>query len=215
MEPEQRITAIEVQEKRGNRRSIFLDGKFALGVDEAVVGDLALHVGQRIGEEELRQIVRAELIKTAKERALKLLEYRPRSRSEISRRLGRAGFAEDVVEETLTRLEDLGLIDDAKFSESWVSHRLAGKGMGKSRIKWELRLKGVPTDVAEEALSAVDAETEYRLALDVAGRRWQKDRSPDLYARRRKLTSFLRRHGFGWETIDRVLNELTSEAEPE
>lgn len=212
---EQRISAIETQEKKANRRSIFVNGKFALGVDESVIASLGLHVGQQIGEEDLQKVVRAELIAKAKEKALRLLEYRPRSRMEIVHRLRRAGFAEDIVEETLKRLEDLGLIDDTQFSRMWVNHRLASKAMGKTRIKWELRQKGVPTEVAEEALSAVDAETEYQSAANVARRRWQKDGSSDERTRRRRLASFLRRQGFDWDVINKVLNELSAGSEPE
>ena len=215
MSVEQRISAIEAQEKRANRRSVFVNGKFALGVDESVIADLGLHVGKEIGEEELHKIVHAELVAKAKQRALKLLEYRSRSRAEIARRLCRAGFAEDVIEETLIRLEELGLIDDVQFSRSWVNHRLAGRAMGKTRIKWELRQKGVPTDVAEEALSAVDADAEYESALDAAGRRWRKDAQLDERTKRRRTASYLRRQGFEWEIINKILNDLSAEAEPE
>lgn len=215
METGPRISAIERQEKKANRRSIFINGRFALGVDETVVADLGLHVGQQISEEELQDVVHAELVNKAKERALKLLDYRPRSRKEIAQRLVRADFAEDVVEETLTRLEDLGFIDDKQFSQGWVNHRLAGKGMGKTRIKWELRQKGITTEVAEEALSAVDADVEYESALESARRRWGKDKDPDERTRRRRLAGYLRRQGFDWDTITKVLNELGAEVEPE
>ncbi|HUV04614.1 MAG TPA: RecX family transcriptional regulator [Armatimonadota bacterium] len=211
---EQRISAIEAQEKKVSRRSIFIDGKFVLGVDESVVADLGLHVGQQIDQEELQAIARAETLTKAKEKALRLLEYRPRSRAELARRLSQAGFAEDIVEETLTRLADLGLIDDVQFSRSWVRHRLAGKAMGKTRIKWELRQKGIPTEVAEEALSAVDAYTEHQLALDAARRRWEKYNESDERTRRRRLASFLRRQGFDWDVITKIINELSADREP-
>lgn len=212
MAVEQRISAIEAQEKKANRRSIFVNGKFALGVDESVIADLGLHVGQQISEEELQKIVHTELVAKAKQKAFRLLEYRSRSKAEIARRLSMAGFAEDVIEETLTRLEGLGLIDDAQFSQSWVNHR---KSFGKTRIKWELRQKGVSTDVAEEALSAINADTEYESAIDAAGRRWRKYLRLDERTKRNRTASYLRRQGFGWEVITKVLNELASEAEPE
>ncbi len=208
---EQRITAIEAQEKRGNRRSIFLNGEFALGVDEAVIADLGLHIGQQISETELQEIVRAELIAKAKERALTLLDYRQRSKAEITRRLTLAGFAGDIIEEVMARLKSLGLVDDAQFSKSWVDHRLTGKPMGKTRIRWELRQKGVPVEIAEEALSGVDADVEYQSAMEAARRRWEKDNNPDQYVKRRKLSSYLSRQGFPWETISKVTNELAGE----
>jgi len=192
-----------------------VNGKFALGVDESVIADLGLHVGQQMTEDELQRIVHAELVAKAKARALRLLEYRARSRAEIVQRLRTAGFADDIIEDTLKRLEDLGLIDDAQFARSWVKHRLTGKAVGKARIKWELRQKGVPTDVLEEALSAVDADTEYESAVDAARRRWRKDGSLDERTKRRRLASFLRRQGFEWEVVTRILNELTAETEPQ
>ena len=215
MELEQRISAIEAQERRGNRRSVFINGKFALGVDESVVADLGLRVGQQISEEQLQRIVRAELVAKAREKALRLLDYRARSRTEIAQRLSRAGFAEDVVQETLENLENLGLIDDAQFSKAWVNHRLAGKGMGKTRIKWELRQKGVSAEVAEEALSAIDAETEYQSALSLSRRRWEKDVNLDERTRRRRLVSYLQRQGYDWGVITSILNELSTEPEPD
>ena len=205
---DQRITAIEKQGKKPNRRSIFINGKFALGVDASVVLDLGLQVGQQMTEEKLQAIVRAELAAKAWHKALRLLEYRPRSKKEIVRRLETAGFAEDIIEETLTRLEQAGLVDDLEFSKSWVSHRLTENAIGKTRIRWELRQKGVPTEVIEEAVSAIGTDTEYQLAMDTAKRRWERDKDLDLNSKRRRLASYLRRRGFDWDVITKVMNEL-------
>jgi regulatory protein len=213
---EQRISAIKAQEKRGNRRSIFVNGEFALGVDETVIADLGLHVGQEISVDQLQEIVHAELIAKAKDRALTLLDYRPRSRAEITRRLKQAGYSEDVIQAVTARLEGLGLIDDAQFSQSWVNHRVISvKPMGKRRIMWELRQKGVANDVAEKALSSIDDDAEYKAALESATRRWEKDSNPDLSAKRRKLIGYLQRQGFGWDTINRAVSGLTPDTEPD
>ena len=210
-----RITAIEVQERRKDRRSIFVDGKFVVGVDENVVADLGLRVGQQFSEEELTAVVREELLSKAKERALNLLSYRSRSRTELARRLGRAGYDEDIVEETLSRLENAGLVDDAQFSQGWVNSRVSVKGLGKARVRWELRQKGVASEVVEEALSSVEPEEERELAADAARRRWEKDNDPDLRAKRRRVASFLQRQGFDWQTVSEVLENLSREANEE
>ena len=212
---EQRITSIEVQEKRNSRRSIFIDGSFTLGVDESIVADLGLRVGQSIDEEELREIVHAEQLSKAKERALRLLDYRQRSKVEVARRLSAAGFPEDIIEETITHLENIGFLNDAEFSQTWVKFRLSEKGIGKARMRWELKQKGVSNDVAEEALASLDGGAEYQSAIDIARRRWEKDSSTDERAKRRKLTGFLQRKGFPWETIARILRELSDDAEAE
>lgn len=209
------ITAIEPQERRKNRRSIFLDGEFAVGADEKVIADLGLVVGRHITEDDLTRIIRAELVNRAKERALTLLDYRKRSRAEIERRLRKAEYEQDIIAEVVRTLEEMGFLDDADFSQSWVNNRISGKGSGKNRIKWELRQKGVDDSVAEDALSAVDADSEYETALESARRRWRKDSDPDVRGRKRRLASYLGRHGFAWETVNRVLNTLLGENEPD
>jgi regulatory protein len=206
-----RITAIEVQERRKDRRSIFVDGRFVVGVDEDVIADLGLKVGQQFSEDELNAVVRAEILRKAKERALNLLSYRARSRKELAGRLRRAGYDEEIVEETLSRLENTGLIDDAQFSQGWVNSRVSGKGLGKVRVRWELRQKGVASEVVEEALSSVDPD-ERKLAADAARRRWEKDKDPDLRARRRRVASYLQRQGFEWQLVSEMMEKLVDEA---
>jgi regulatory protein len=185
-----------------------------MGVDEGVVAALGLRVGLELDEEELQRIVRAELVSKAKERALGLLGYRPRSRAELTQRLSRAGYAEDIIEEAVSRLEDIGLIDDAQFSRSWVNSRVSGKGIGKARIKWELRRKGVASDVVEEALSELSPDAERELASDAASRRWERDKDTDERAKRRRVASYLRRQGFEWQVITEVLDNLAREDDP-
>lgn len=205
------ITAIEPQQKRRNRRSIYLDGEYALGVDGAIVEKLNLKVGQAISEEELNSIVHAELVNNAKERALTLLDYRKRSKSEIEQRLKKADYDRDVIKEVIRILEEQGFIDDEDFSQSWVKNRVSGKGMGKNRIKWELMQKGIDNATLEEALSVIDTETEYEAALESARSRWEKDRDPDVRNRKRRLVSYLSRQGFDWEIVNKVLNTILNE----
>ncbi len=190
-----------------------MDGKFVVGVNEDVVVGLGLKIGQQFSEDELNAVVRAEILAKAKERALGLLSYRSRSREELSRRLKRAGYDEDIVEETLLGLENAGFIDDAQFSQSWVNSRVSEKGLGKARVRWELRQRGVASEVIEEALSSVDPDEERILAADAARRRWEKDKDPDLRSKRRRVASYLQRQGFEWQLISEAMEKLANEAD--
>ncbi|MHB1457347.1 MAG: regulatory protein RecX [Armatimonadota bacterium] len=207
------ITAIEPQEKRKNRRSIFIDGEFAAGADEKVIFDLGLKIGQQITEDYLNEIIRAELINKAKERAFKLLDYRKRSISEVEQRLKKADYEEDIIKEVIQSLEEMGFLNDEDFTQSWIDSRISGKGMGKNRIKWELRQKGVDDVIADEALSLVDSDSEFDTAMESAERRWHKDHDPDVRSKKRRMASYLARLGFKWETVNRVLSTLLNEDE--
>ncbi|MDO8683590.1 MAG: regulatory protein RecX [Armatimonadota bacterium] len=202
------ITAIEIQQRRGNRRSIFVNGRFVAGVDEEVVLALGLRVGQQVSEDRLAQMLHTETVQRARQVALNLLGYRPRSRQELTRRLLLKGYPDDVVEEALTALADVDLINDEKFSKDWVASRLEQRPMGKVRIAWELRQKGIPPELVEEAVEAVDSETEYELALGLAQRKIKHIGAEASDEERRRLASFLRRRGFSWDVTNRVVGEV-------
>jgi regulatory protein len=206
------ITAIEPQKNRGNRRSVFVDGEFVAGVHEDIVMNLGLAVGQAVDTHRLGELLRAETVRKARERALGLISYRDRSKDEVRRRLVGSDFPEDVVLEVVEQLSNVELLDDDKFSRDWVKARTQSKPMGRARLSSELRSRGVDKETVENALSCLDETAEYRLAHELAVRRLDKmDRGdPSL---RKKLASFLARRGFGWGIVGEVMESLRSEWE--
>lgn len=205
-----RISAIEPQKRRRDRVSIFVDGEFVVGAHEAVVVKLGLSIGQFFDSKQLEELVRAETLRKARESAYGLIAYRDRTKSEIRKRLIGSEFPEDVVDEVVNHLIEAELVDDEKFSRDWIKARSAAKPMGKTRLAWELRSKGVePLDV-EEALSGIDEEAEYQLALETARKKLQKADLSDP-ATKNRLGAFLARRGFGWELIAKVVGELIND----
>jgi regulatory protein len=206
------ITAIEPQKNRRNRVSVFVDGEFATGVHEDVAVSLGLGVGQAVDSDRLVELLRAETVRKARERALRLISYRDRSKDEVRRRLVGSDFPEDVVLEVVEQLSNSELLDDDRFSRDWVKARTQAKPMGRARLSSELRSRGVDKETVENALSCLDETAEYRLAHELAVRRLGKmDRGdPSL---RKKLASFLARRGFGWEIVGEVMESLRSEWE--
>lgn len=204
------ITAIEPQKRRGNRRSIYVDGQFVAGVDEEVVLDLGLKVGQQVDAERLAEVLREEETRRAREYALSLLDYRAKTRKELERKMLQKGYAEDVVATVLTRFEDIDLINDERFAADWVTSKLTYRPMGRTRLQWDLRRKGVAPEIVDEALEQVDEEKELEMALDLAGRKLggAMPKDPDV---KRKLVGFLQRRGFRWDIISRVLERLAPE----
>src|SRR5918999_3834002 len=104
----------------------------------------------------------------ALDKALKLLAVRSRSRSELQDRLGPAGFSPEVVEKVDARLGELGLVDDMAFAMEWAGQATDGRGLSSRRIRHELTSRGVPPDVADEAVSET---ADFDRALALARRR--------------------------------------------
>jgi regulatory protein len=201
------ITAIEAQKKRSDRVSIFVDGQFVAGAHAEVAAALGLSVGQTFDSDRLAMLIRKETTRKARESALRLLSYRDRSESEIRRRLAGNDFPEDIVDEVVGHLARAGLIDDGKFSRDWVKSRTVSRPMGRQRLAWELRAKGVDAPVIDEALAGLDENAEYEMALSLARKKAEKSDTSDP-AFRTRTASFLRRRGFGWDAIAKALDEL-------
>ena len=78
----QKITALRIQKKNRRRVSIFLDGRYAFGVQASVAARLS--VGQTLSAEEIEQLQERDEIEVTHERALNYLSYRPRSCAETA-----------------------------------------------------------------------------------------------------------------------------------
>ncbi|HKX30114.1 MAG TPA: RecX family transcriptional regulator, partial [Blastocatellia bacterium] len=68
------------------------------------------------------------------ERAFKLLSYKPRSVAELRERLlAKSGVDESTVNQVLSRLTELGYLNDQQFAINYASSRLNIKPLGRTR----------------------------------------------------------------------------------
>jgi len=197
------VTALTRGKTRKNRVNVFLDEEFAFSLDELAAS--TLHLGQTLGEEEIEELLRRDGVQRAQERALSLLEHRPRSRAELRQRLRRAGAEDEAIEEALQRLERVDLVDDEAFARFWVEQRLAFRPRSKRALAFELRRQGVSKEVLDGVLSGVD---DVQVAAGLVQR--QLDRLANLEPRQRyePLANLLRNRGFDYHTIKDVLSHL-------
>jgi len=202
-----KITALEVQKKNRHRVNVYLDGRFAFGLQEVLA--FPLKVGQTLSPEEMKQLQERDEAEVAYERALTFLSYRPRSRAEIEGYLRRKEASAAVVQIVVARLTEAGLLDDQAFAQYWVQNREQFRPRGSRSLRFELRIKGVPDSLAEQAVETIDeAESAYRAAQARA----QRMRGLEREVFRSRLGGFLQRRGFTYEivkeTVDRLWKEL-------
>ena len=132
---------------------------------------------------------------TAKDRALRLLGVRDRSRRELERRLAQAGFEPDAVASALDDLTRAGLIDDDRFASQVVAHAERGRLAGKRAVMSSLLGKGVDRRTAERAAARLE-DTEEARAQALAERQVARLRGLDPAAAFRRLSGLLLRRGF-------------------
>lgn len=190
-------------ERRGRAR-VFLDGEFWAELDGSVAADHGLSEGAVLSEEELAEARAAGERPLAMERALHILGYRARSEGELRERLKRVGYAQTTVEEVLSRLGELGYLDDEEFARNTA--RAKARSYGPRRIYGDLRKKGVGEELAREAAEAQFPEdSQLAAALSAAGRRYNAEERSDAVARR--VYGFLARRGFSADVCAEVARE--------
>ena len=112
--------------------------------------------------------------------ALRILDYRFNSESELRRKLAVKKFEKDEIDATIARLRDEKWLDDTRFADAFVRTRLR-KRIGRLRIRRELAAAGVDGEVAAGAL---------RRNVDAAGEREALETLC-----RKKMAALLRKHG--------------------
>ena len=150
-----KITAIQPQRLHPERVNVHVDGAFRLGLSAELVLAEPLRVGDEVDEARLAELQAKDQTWKARDAALSLLSYRARTSVELTRRLKRKGFDDEVAAATVERLDRLGVVDDAAFAESFVRDRVRLKPRGPRRLVGELRAKGVDDDTARAAVAGV------------------------------------------------------------
>ena len=150
---------------------------------------------------------------SAKDRALRLLAVRWRSRAELDRRLRGAGFDPEEVGAAIEDLERSGLVDDARFAREVVADRAGRRLAGDRAVRYALLAKGVPGDVAAQAMEAAGDEAERALAL--ARKRAFRLSPSEPQAAYRLLYGLLLRRGFGPSVAREACRQALREALPE
>jgi regulatory protein len=181
-----------VLERRG-RAKVFVDGEFWAELDLGVAAKRGLSEGVALSHEELAEARVAGERPLAMNRALHALGYRARSKVELRERLLKVGYTRETVDAVVTRLEELGYLDDGEFARDLV--RSEARKYGPRRIYGNLRRAGVEETVAQEAVEEEFARrSEYQTALVAAQQRYNTKEGSDAQARR--VYGFLMRRGY-------------------
>lgn len=143
--------------------------------------------------------------------ALDLLARREHSRRELARKLRRRGHSHEDVEAVLERLEAVGLVSDARYARLFVADKLSVRPQGTRRLIVRLRAKGIPADLAREAVGEVYEErgvSDRELARDLVRRRARTLAGLDPQVVTRRLAGFLARRGFGADVVAGAMRDV-------
>lgn len=145
---------------------------------------------------------------------LRLLTARARTRAELTGRLAKRGYPDDVTDRVLDRLEAVGLVNDADFAEQWIRSRRMNAAKGRCALAAELRDKGLDDDVITAALADIDVGAERERAEQLVRGKLRREELTDGDDAKvtRRLVGMLARRGYSQSmAFDVVSVEVVNE----
>ncbi|MCX5210556.1 recombination regulator RecX [Kitasatospora sp. NBC_00240] len=147
----------------------------------------------------------------ARDICLRLLTGTAKTRKQLADALRKREIPDEVADEVLTRLEEVGLIDDAAYADAWVESRHAARGLARRALAQELRTRGVAGELVEQAMAQLGPDEEAEAARALVERKLRATKGLEQQARTRRLVGMLARRGYSEGLAYRVVREALGE----
>lgn len=203
------ITKIEKQKNNNKRYSIFIDNEFAFGIDEIDLLYYKLKENEPLDNEKYEYILNKLLLKRAKDKALKYLGYKMRSKNQVIKKLQEYEFPPNVINKVIKVLEKYNYINDEDFAKAFIKDKLNLKGHGVFKISYDLKMLGVDEEIFKKYLYDEEFINEEKKAKDLLLKKLGNKNIEDLdYKEKQKIYAYLARRGFSYDSIKKAFNSL-------
>ncbi len=199
------ITDIKPQVKKQNRVSVFIDGKFAFGMDKADCTFMGLKIGTELTQERYDYIIDNAVYAKAYQKADRYIGFKMRTEKEVRNKLNEEGYADEIIERVISSMIKYKYIDDLSYAIMYAKDCRKLKKWGPERIKAELYKKGVNTEFIETALSESDSEDTDEIINSLLEKRIKN--TPIDLKEKQKHINFLLRRGFKYDDIKNAIEK--------
>lgn len=147
--------------------------------------------------------------------SFRFVSFRPRSKKEITSALHVACKKRhitdiSIVDVVLSRLTELGYVDDLKFATWWILQRNQFRPKGWRALSFELSQKGVERSIIEACKPSLEADgiDDVSLATTLATKVLGKSVGLSVKEQKMKLYGYLTRRGFEGSVVSRVVDAV-------
>ncbi len=187
----------------GNKVHIYIDGEYALTLYDDYWYTAGYKENSQITEEQLASLKEEAGFRSAYEKGIQYLSMRAYSKKELYTKL-RMKYGEESASRAIDKLIYRGYIDDEAFANMYARHLLESKKFDSRRISYELKMKGISSDLIENAMKTLDNEPIPRI-IDMLGSKYQ--RSLETEKDRKRIVNRLIRMGYSYSDIRSAFSE--------
>jgi regulatory protein len=123
--------------------------------------------------------------------------YQERNHLEVKDKLYSFGLYKDEVEAMLMQMIEENYLNEERYAIAFAGGKFRMKNWGKSKIKYELKLRQVSDYCIKKALASIDEEA-YQEALDklLADKLKTLRSKKNIFTKKKKLQSYLLQKGY-------------------
>ena len=141
-------------------------------------------------------------------KVLKYISTRIRSKKEIDEYLEKNNIENDLKERVINELKRQGLIDDEKFTISFINDKLNLSNDGPNKIKNELLKYGISEELVEKQISLIDKKKFIEKINKIIDKKIKTNKKYSDYIFKQKLKNDLSILGFDNENINECINNI-------
>lgn len=195
-----RISKITVQKKKKDRYHLFVEDEgteqYIGSVGEEVLLNWNIHKGKMLSSTDLKRILEEEEKAKVFQVALTYLQYQMRTEQEVRNYLFKKEYEDTWIDEAITKLKKLRYIDDVEYARLFVSSRMRLSDKGPRFIREELKQKGIPEEIIEEAILRYDEEEQVKVASKFLQKKGKQKSNESYQMMKNRLLASLERKGF-------------------
>ncbi|MFA6025843.1 MAG: regulatory protein RecX [Ignavibacteriaceae bacterium] len=205
------MVILKIISKNEKNVVVTLEDGSVLFLSKDLVYQTGLRKGDDISEELRLQLIEENQKYFIKQKSFDYLSRRLHSTQELKTKLLQKKYDKRLIQIVLDELQEKKYLNDADFTERFITERIYFKKSGKQKIKSELLKKGIPIALIEEKLKLVIDENEsYENALALGKKKMTSlaKRGFDDKRIRLKLFAFLVTKGYDFDATKQVCNAL-------
>jgi regulatory protein len=194
---------------------MYIDGEFFSGLSLDAVAQFNLYDNKEVNAKELDEILFEELKSRFFQRALSYVSKRIKTEYQLRRYLKNLSFKkkgswyndipkdklEGIFDEVVKKLDEYGYINDEDFAEQFILSRIKNRPRGKMILISELISKGVDKEIARGKVDKL-VEDEYEVLMKTFEKKYRGEK---ITIRDRKKIDYLKRKGFSWDLIKKLI----------
>ncbi len=191
----------------GNKVHIYIDGEYTLTLYDDFWYKAGFKENQEITEDELASLKEEAGFRSAYEKGIQYLSMRAYSQKELYNKL-KTKYGNESATRAIDKMIYRGYIDDESFAKSYARHLFEVKKFDLRRISYELKQKGISSEITDNTLKSLDNEPITRI-IDMIQSKYinyignEKDT--------KRLVNRFIRMGYSYHDIKAALREFDTE----